>query len=350
MKTCNTMKTGKHAFPSRTLRALGTTAAATLLALCAALVAAIIAGTLSSCEHKGFCDPEPPSVRVRVLFDWKNAPGASATGMSLYLYPDGGGEALRYDFPNASGGTVEIPFGRYRALFLNNDSEVNLVRGAEDFSSFEVYTRNSSLLEPLGLQGNPEGANPPDEPVVLASGPLWAGRDYPVEISPAGVRSGNAATLPDMQLTLYPERRTCTYTVEIVNVSNLKYASAMGFSLSGLSGSVAPGTGRLSAMRSTVPFPARMDAASSKVSARFLCFGTSTSANNARTLSLYVISSDGSKQYYTFDVGAQVNGAADPLNVHILIDGLTLPKPIVNGGGFHPSVEEWQNVREEIDM
>ena len=144
MKTCHTMKTGKHPFPSRTLRALGTTVAAVALTLCAALAAALIAGTLSSCEHKEFCDPEPPLARVRVLFDWRNAPGASATGMSLYLYPDGGGEALRYDFPNASGGTVEIPFGRYRALFLNNDSEVNLVRGAEDFSSFEVYTRNSS--------------------------------------------------------------------------------------------------------------------------------------------------------------------------------------------------------------
>lgn len=349
MRTCNTIQTGKRPFPSRTLRALGTTAAA-VLTLCAALIAAVISVTLSSCEHKEFCAPEPPSARVRVLFDWKNAPGASATGMSLYLYPEEGGDALRYDFPNASGGTVEIPFGRYRALFLNNDSEVNLMRGTEDFSSFEVYTRNSWPLEPLGLQdssGDPPSA---DEPVVLASGPLWGGQDFPVEIPPAGVRAVNGGAEPDMQLTLFPARRTCVYTVEIVNVRNLKYASAMSFSLSGLSGSVSPGTGRRSAMRSTVPFPARIDESSSRVAARFLCFGTSTSGNNARTLSLYVISSDGSRQYYTFDVGAQVNRAADPGSVHILIDGLTLPRPIVNGGGFHPSVEEWENVTEEIDM
>ena len=55
-------------------------------------------------------------------------------------------------------GTVEIPFGRYRALFLNNDSETLLLRGTERFTSFELYTRTSTLLEPLGLQGNPEGA------------------------------------------------------------------------------------------------------------------------------------------------------------------------------------------------
>ena len=86
------------------------------------------------------------------------------------------------------------------------------------------------------------------------------------------------------------------------------------------------------------------------MTARFLCFGTSISANSLRTLFLYVILSDGSKQYYTFDVSAQVNEAPDPKNVHILIEGLNLPKPIANGGGFHPTIDEWQSITEEIDM
>lgn len=333
------------------LRAAGLSAAAVFATACAALIAALIAGTLSSCEHKGFCEPGAATARLRVLFDWRNAPGSTATGMSLYLYPETGGEPLRYDFPNAFGGTVEVPFGRYRALCLNNDSETLLLRGTETFPGFEAYTRPSSLLEPLGLQGNPEGANPPDEPVVLPPGALWSGREYPVELSPSDLRPGKQEGEADKQLTLYPETKTCTYTVEIVNARNLKYASALSFSLSGLSGSFAPGTDRRSPMRSTLPFPARADEANGKVNARFFCFGTSASDNASRMLSLYVILSDGSKQYYTFDVSAQVNGAPDPKNVRIVIDGLTLPKPIVNGeGGFHPSVDEWQNITVEINM
>lgn len=31
-----------------------------------------------------------------------------------------------------------------------------------------------------------------------------------------------------------------------------------------------------------------------------------------------------------------------------MLDGLPLPKPIVNGGGFHPTVDEWQNV--DVDV
>lgn len=60
--------------------------------------------------------------------------------------------------------------------------------------------------------------------------------------------------------------------------------------------------------------------------------------------------SDGSKNYYTFDVTRQVDDAADPRDVHIILDSLSLPKPIVNGGGFQPVVDEWQNVEVEIPM
>lgn len=50
---------------------------------------------------------------------------------------------------------------------------------------------------------------------------------------------------------------------------------------------------------------------------------------------------DGSKFYKTFDVTEQIHTAADPRNIEILIDGLELPKPIINGGGFNPDVSEW---------
>ena len=46
----------------------------------------------------------------------------------------------------------------------------------------------------------------------------------------------------------------------------------------------------------------------------------------------------------------QIHSAPDQRNVHIVLDGLPLPKPIVNGGGFQPSVDEWQSVDVDIEM
>ena len=349
MKTCHTMKTGKHPFPSRTLRALGTTVAAMALALCAALAAALIAATLPSCEHKGFCDPDPAVSRVRVTFDWRKAPGAAVTGMSLYLYPESGGEALRYDFDNALGGVVEIPPGTYKALFLNNDTENVLFRGTGGYGTFEAYTRQAHLLEPLGLQSSPADANPTGEAVALPADPLWAGRDNAVEVL-AAKASPNSAY--DRELTFFPERETPRYTVEVRNAENLRYVSAMSFSLSGLSGSLAVASGTRDALRTTIPFEGRTDADAGTATGHFHAFGLPSSGNRLRTLVIYVILTDGSKQFYPFDVSGQVNDAPNPMEVRIVIDGLKLPHPIVEpgGGGFQPTVDDWVGETIEMEM
>ena len=331
------------------LRAAGLSAAAFLTTACAALVALLIAGTFSSCEHKGFCDPSPAVSRVRVTFDWRKSPGAAVTGMSLYLYPESGGEALRYDFDNALGGIVEIPPGEYKALFLNNDTENVLFRGTGAYAGFEAYTRQSHLLEPLGLQGSPADANPAGEAVALPADPLWAGSDEKVEVLPA---TGAAGEAYDQELTFLPGRETPRYTVEVRKAENLKYVSAMSFSLSGLSGSLTVASGSRDALRTTLPFEGRTDADAGTATGSFHAFGLSSSGNRLRTLVIYVILTDGSKQFYTFDVSGQVNDAPNPMEVRIVIDGLVLPHPIVEpgGGGFQPSVDDWEGETIEMEM
>ncbi|WP_281644671.1 DUF5119 domain-containing protein [Bacteroides zoogleoformans] len=350
MKTENMMKTGRHPLTSRPLRALGTAGAAVALTLCAALIAALITGTLSSCDHKTFCDPEPAVSRVHVVFDWRNAPGATAKTMSLYLYPENEneGEVLRYDFDNAAGGVVAIPHGTYKALFMNNDTETVLLRGTDRYETLEAYTRPAYLLEPLGLQSNPKDANPSGEAVALPPDRFWAGSKTDMKILPAKAAAG----VPyDQEVTFHPVQETSRYTVEIRNARNLKYASALSFSLSGLSGCLTVAGGKRSPLRTMIPFEGRSDEVASVITGECFAFGLSTSANKMRTLALYVILTNGNKQYYTFDVATQVNNAPDPKNVHIVIDGLDLPKPIVEeGGGFKPSVDDWVGENVEVEM
>jgi hypothetical protein len=42
--------------------------------------------------------------------------------------------------------------------------------------------------------------------------------------------------------------------------------------------------------------------------------------------------------------------APNPKRVHLVVDGLELPLPIEDGNGFRPSVDDWTNVNEDINM
>ena len=325
------MKTKKTMTITRTVRSI---AAALMPPACAALIAAFVACTFSSCEHKELYYPSSPTAEVRVKFDWSAAPGARVEGMCAWFFPEAGGKPVRCDFTDPAGGTVKIPPGDYRAVYMNNDTEVAQVRGEESVGTLELYTRQSSLLEAVNSRGNPPGANPAGEPVVAAPEAVWGG-------SLGGVRiemDGNGKALHAVVLPVQP--LTSTVSLEVLNVENLKYVSAVGASLSGLSGSLFPGSGTLSAVRSTVPFAADPDGGS-RITGSMQVFGLSANADTGRTLTLYVILADGSKHYFRFDVSDRVNNAPDKRHIRIVIDKLSLPKPIVNGGGFHPSVDEW---------
>lgn len=80
----------------------------------------------------------------------------------------------------------------------------------------------------------------------------------------------------------------------------------------------------------------------------FLKKGTRKFANY--TLTIYAWMEDGNGYYGSVDVTEQVDKAEDRRNVHIVVDGFKFPKPITNGGGFQPDVEEWKPVDEEITM
>jgi len=116
-----------------------------------------------------------------------------------------------------------------------------------------------------------------------------------------------------------------------------------------MSGGLLLGGNELTKERVTVPFSVVSDGIST-LTADFLVFGQTGSDGPPHKLVIYVIMADGSKNYYTFNVTDQVDNAADPRYVHIVLDGLPLPKPIVNGGGFKPSVDEWQNVEVDVPM
>lgn len=303
-------------------------------------VVVLAALLLTSCEHKDLCYDHSHTAEIRVVFDWKNAPDATPETMRLYLFPEEGGKPQAYEFTDYRGGHVNVRAGRYKALCVNSDTESVLYRGIDSFDSFEAYAPDGVLNVRSSSVPRAEGTS--GERIVKSPDRLYSARLEGVTIELAK---------ENQTVTLCPEPSVHRYRVTIMNVSNLKYISPDGISgaLSGMSGGLLVGRNELTSEVVTVPLGVVSDGVST-LKADFLAFGQTGSAGPAHKLVIYVIMADGSKNYYTFDVTRQVDDAADPRDVHIILDGLPLPKPIVNGGGFHPAVDEWQNIDVDVPM
>lgn len=314
-------------------------------AIAAAFAASLL--VLDGCGYE-LCYDHPHTGSLRVVFDWRNAAGASPQSMSLYLFPaDGEGEPLRYEFTDIAGGVISVPAGTYHAACLNSDTELVLYRNTGSRETFECYTRSTALLENYGAYGVrpetvPRAEGTETERVSLSPDMLWSGNTEGVAVAKD---SGGT-------LMLYPEETVCHYTVTVRNAENLRYAAALAGSLTGMAGGVLPAIEKVSDERVTVPFDAVKSQDRASLHARFLTFGHHTQQEEEchHTLVIYAVLSDNVKWYYTYDVTDQVHSAPDPRHVDITLDGLPLPKPIQNGNGFHPDIDEWQTVKVDVTL
>ena len=305
---------------------------------------------LGGCEHKELCYDHRHNVELEVVFDWSKSPGGSPYLMDLYLLPEGGGRTEHYQFgrnrnSEITGGKISVPIGRYRAICLNSDSETNMLRGTDSWESFEVYTITGSLLSTLSASGvradePPRAEGTDDERVAYAPDGLLVGIEQNLQLTVPG---------NSYRVTFTPENALCNYTVRVVNVTNLKYTQGVSGTLSSMAGGLLAGNGELTDERVIMSFNGKSDWEVSTITGTFHVFGHCPAVPNPHWLTIYAVLSDGRKIYKSYDVTDQVHNAPDPRNVEILIDGLELPKPITNGSGFQPGVDNWQD-GEDIEI
>jgi len=307
-----------------------------------ALSAIAIVG-LSACDHKDLCYVHPHTAPVKVEFDWRHNAGVVPASMSVYAYPDDGGEVLRFDLNGRNGGEIVLPLGKYDFVCVNPTSEIVNYRGHDYLHTFEAYTGKSNPLEHLGRTSDsetPRADGTENEAVLRAPDVMWHHilRD---------LRFDDPQKAHKVVMT--PEDLLCNYTVDIRNVDNLKYVQSACATLSGMAGSLYLNNSIFGDDVATVPFAANINGESS-LSAAFRVFGHCPE-DVRHKLMVYTVLADGSAYYSQVDVTDQVHNAPDKRNVHITIDGLKLPKPMVSGdGGFRPSVTDWDEIDIELEM
>ena len=306
----------------------------------------------TSCIHKDLL-VEGRVVNLNVAFDWQKAPDAQPTGMTVLFYrqDDTSAEPIRYDLSGMLGGTVQLPPGLYQAIAYNYDTETILYRGQVQPDALEAYTRISSLEE--GTQLSPTRAQMPravsteHEPIILEPDMLWGAVSEPLALT--GYEE-------EQSLVLQPVPRVREITITIHNVPNLQYTGQFGGALSGLASSVWMSTGQVGGDCATQAFPVYvLDETTLQMHFRIFghCPHRENGVINTHLLTIYAILADGSKWYYTQDITDQMhdlNQNPDDTHIYIELDELPLPKPIVNGSGFQPTLDNWQSIEINVGM
>ena len=332
-----------------------------------------LAVMLGGCEHKELCYHHPHTSKLRLDFDWMDAPDADPDGMCVYFYPviesdNDQRTPQRFDFHGTTGGEIELTDGRYRVIAYNNDTETHSFLGTDDYFSHRISTRTAGLFESIGGNGMsapPRAEGSEEERVVLCPEQMW-GCTAEVDITPEGVTyisvpqsaRGPEAEMPreavDRVVMLYPHDLMCHYSFEIRNVENLDRVTQMSASLSGMAPMLIMHEEELGAEPVTLPLEAAA-ADERTITGQFLTWGHHPDNEQPHRMVLYVWMDNGAKYCFgltedRFDVTEQVHSAPDRRRVHIIIDGLGLPVPMEGDTGMDPSVDDWIEINQDINI
>lgn len=301
---------------------------------------------LTSCRHKDLYMEEDMTSELQVVFDWSHAPDATPEAMAFYAYEQDGHSPVRFIFSDKNGGLIRLPFGTRHALCMNADgTDWAVMRGNEYIETMEIYTHDADILGNQQSRATslprPEGTD--DERIIQTPGMMWGTRSNDIKIVPhEGMQT----------ITMYPDELVCHYMVDVYDVENIGSigSSVIDATLSGMAEGYNHGA------RNGTDIPASMhaslitDASQKSLHGEFLTFGECPTTIKKHYLTLYMVLTDGSKWYHSFDVTNQVSNAPDPRHVHIVVSGVNLPEPPKDSGGITPDVSEWQPIDINLKM
>lgn len=277
---------------------------------------------------------------VDVGFDWNASPSANPEGMSVLFYPTDGNPYWRFELKN-EGGQADPPAGAYNIISFNSDTSINVFENQESYQSVLVTSQESLLSDALSLDWSanqpPRSAGDDNQPVMKSPDPMWVA--YKEQFS---------VTDELNSVILSPVAIVAKYRVKVMNVDNSESSYLAGFSISGLSAGRYLSSLRLIEHEVTVPGNL-MKSESDIFEGSIYSFGKITDMGSSH-LYLYFNLRDGSKKAFSYDVTSIIENAPDPMNVEIIIDGISLP-PVDTAtpdSGLDVDIDDWDII--DIDL
>lgn len=270
------------------------------------------------------------------------------------------------DFVGPEGGYISPEPGTYDILVYNFETESTILRGEDDFLKAEAYTNEISpylkgqikgLLEQrrklrqerLASSSVSETAATDDEErVVYEPDHLFVGRVKGQDIPRLLLEEGDREIVIEVDATSIVE----TWKIEIKGVQGAEYISSISAIISGQAASTYLYSGEDSDESVSVYFTMQTNRARTSdegmIMGSFNTFGKKPGVESELSLDVSITDSGGNNYDLHYDITSDF--LDNPERVIVIEDDISIDPPSSGGGGFDPSVEDWDDVTSDIDL
>ena len=289
--------------------------------------------------------------------------------MRIGLYETDGGSVQYTDYISSTGGLIHPKPGTYDLVVYNIGTESTQIRNEKSHDDIEAFTSEVSSFQKSqlgkflakraqaraerakaeaqnGTKGSkPETSAPSDEEkIVYEPDHLFVGHLRQTEI-PALLEDGE-----DIEIHLNVDAHSVveTWNVEIPNVDGVEYVQKAVAIISGQAGSHFIGREEDSSESVSIYFEMSVDKETGVLFGKFNTFGKHPEAQSVLSLDINLTDTGGKEHHYHFDVDSDFMD--NPALEIVVEDEVKVEQPTGGGGGFVPTVNDWDEVRTEINI
>ena len=319
------------------------------------MLAAVVMSALS-CQRRDFAEKVTEvNLSLNVKTHVANAGEVPAPEtMRVDLYDVKTGKLKYTDYIEAEGGYIHPAPGTYDMVVYNIGTEAVQIRNESDINEIEAYTSEVSAFLKGQLaqffadiakikESQERSKSPADEKVIYEPDHIFVGRADDVEIPV--IYEGEEREVV-IEVDAHPEVET--WKVTVANVKGLEYVQNVVAVISGQAESHFIGRGEDSGESVSIYFEKKKDMENKVLTGTFNTFGKHPTEKGILSLDINVTDTGGSDHHFHFDVDSHFQDNPDS---HIVIDDpIEIEEPKVAGGGFAPSVDDWEDINTDIDL
>ena len=314
----------------------------------------IMAMLAASCQRRPFAEH---TTEVNIVLNVKtdiviNDDVPMPETMRIGLYETDGGSVQYTDYISSTGGLIHPKPGTYDLIVYNIGTESTQIRNEKSHDDIEAFTSevSSFLKSQLGkfleMRAQAQAKAEPEakeEKIVFEPDHLFVGHLRQTEI-PALLEDGE-----DIEIHLNVDAHSVveTWNVDIPNVDGVEYVQKAVAIISGQAGSHFIGREEDSSESVSIYFEMSVDKETGVLFGKFNTFGKHPEAQSVLSLDINLTDTGGNEHHYHFDVDSDFMD--NPALEIVVEDEVKVEQP-TGGGGFAPTVNDWEEVRTEINI
>lgn len=320
-----------------------------------------------SCQRRPFSENTTAvSIRLKLKTEVSTSRTASdAETMRIDLFDPETGSVVYTDYVSSEGGYIYPAPGVYDLLVYNIGTESTIVRNEQNRSTVEAYTNEVSAYIKAQMEtflakrmearrqmaaGRAETKDLPTKDPVLEGTEriinepdhLYVGQMPGLTIPAFDIGEERVISL-EVEASSVVE----TWKITVSPVEGLQWVSSVKALITGQAESHYVGLNQKSDGVATVYFEMDKDVENGALIGSFNTFGKNPDYSSFLSLDLNIVDNAGEEHHYHFDLTDQF---FDNDEYHLIVENpIVVEEPKVEGGGgFVPSVDEWDEVETEI--